>query len=107
MRKMASDLSKKRGLAKLRQEVCTTREKLLTSSGFKNKMRTLRRENKHKFREKWMHHKQTFMRITQQTYITKEKGEDQSNGSPLSFIYFIFFLGFFFFSSFFFLVAFL
>ena len=81
MRKMASDLSKKRGLAKLRKEICTTRERLLTSSGFKNKMRTLRRENKHKFREKWRHHKQTFMGITQQTYITKDKGRTKKTGT--------------------------
>ena len=80
MRRMASDLSKKRGLAKLQGNPQTTRKKLLTSSGFKNKIRTLRRENKHKFREKWKHHRQTFMGITQQAYIIKNKHETGKRG---------------------------
>jgi hypothetical protein len=87
MRRMASDLSKKRGLAKLQGNTQTTRKKLLTSSGFKNKIRTLRRENKHKFREKWKHHRQTFMGITQKAYIVKnrhkhkhiDEGKEQTN----------------------------
>ena len=71
MQKMASDLSKKRGLGKLQGNPHITRKKLLTSSSFKNRMRTLRKENKHRFRAKWKHHKQTFMGITQQAYIVK------------------------------------
>ena len=65
MRKLASDLSKKRGLERLRRGPSETRGKLLTSSSFKNKMRTLRRESKAKVREQWRQHRRTFVGITQ------------------------------------------
>ena len=73
---MASDLSKKRGLSKLRDN-----PELFKSSSFRNKMKTMRRQNKCLFRTKWKDHKQYFMGITKQTYTAKDKHKGKIEGS--------------------------
>ena len=78
MRKMASDLSKRRGLARLREYPHIQRQKLLTCSHFKNTMRALRKASKHIFRSKWREHRRTFMGITQEDYIVKNRQHEKT-----------------------------
>ena len=72
MRKMVSDLSKKRGLEKLRANQHLPRKQVLQSSHFRNTIRKLRKAHKHIFRDKWRKQRSTFMGITQEPYIVKD-----------------------------------